>query len=103
MASSAIYQAQGVATIRSTLEFEPIDDIQGHPSCYTLIKLLSQLCKAAKHVDCEYSNYGMMWKVLRDEPYHIITGEKSLHPPDQPLYHPTSLMAPPHKMRTSKF
>jgi hypothetical protein len=78
--TSAIYRAQDVATIRSTLESEPIDDIQGRPSCYTLIKLLSQLCEAAKQVECEYSNYGMMWKVLRDEPYLIITGENVVAP-----------------------
>ena len=78
--TSAIYRAQDVATIRSTLESEPIDDIQGCPSCYTLIKLLSQLCEAAKQVECEYSNYGMMWKVLRDEPYLIITGENVVAP-----------------------
>jgi hypothetical protein len=58
--SSTIYKADNVATIRATLESENIDSIQGHPSCYTLINLLSQLCEAAKNVICEYSQYGMM-------------------------------------------
>ena len=78
--SSAIYKAEDIATIRARLEAKTIDSIQGHPTCYLLITLLSQLCEAAKNIHCEYSAYGMMWKCLREDPYHLIMGEQVVTP-----------------------
>ena len=84
-----IYTVQDVATIWATIKNEGIDRIQRWPSCYTLIKLLNQLCKGAKQVECEYSIFGMMWCCLLQQLYQALTGEhivELLQPPSLPPF-----------------
>ena len=81
---STVYKAQDVVTIRATIKNEGIDPIQGGPSCYTLIKLLNQLCEGAKQVECEYSVFSMMWCCLSQQLYQALTGENIVAPLQPP-------------------
>ena len=76
---STVYKAQDIATIRATKN-EGIDPIQGWPSCYTLIKLLNQMCEGAKQVECKNSVFGMMWCCLPQQLYQALTGENTVAP-----------------------
>ena len=73
--SSQVYKAQDVATIRATIDNEGIDPIQGRPDCMKLINFLNQVTEGAKQVECEYSNFGMMWICLLQDIYFQITNE----------------------------
>ncbi len=83
--SSQVYKAQDVATIRATIENEGIDPIQGRPDCMKLIHFLNQVTEGAKQVECEYSNYGMMWVCLPQDIYFQITNENITAPVVPPL------------------
>jgi hypothetical protein len=86
--SSQVYKAQDVATIRATIENEGIDPIQGRPNCMKLIHFLNQVTEGAKQVECEYSNFGMMWVCLPQDVYVQITNENITAPVVPPLVPP---------------
>ena len=86
--TSQVYKAQDVATIRATIENEGIDPIQGRPDCMKLIHFLNQATEGAKQVECEYSNFGMMWICLPQDIYFQITNENITAPIVPPLVPP---------------
>eukprot|EP00804_Cyclotella_cryptica_P019677 CCRYP_016445-RA/>CCRYP_016445-RA protein AED:0.62 eAED:0.37 QI:0/0/0/1/0/0/2/0/365 len=86
--SSQVYKAQDVATIRATIKNEGIDPIQVRPDCMKLIHFLNQVTEGAKQVECEYSNYGMMWVCLPQVIYFQITNENITAPVVPPLVPP---------------
>ena len=77
---STVYKAQDVATICATIKNEGIDPIQGRPICYTLIKLLNQLCEGVIQVECEHSIFCMMWCCLPRQLYQALIGENIVTP-----------------------
>jgi hypothetical protein len=55
-----------------------------------LINFLNQVAEGAKQVECEYSNYGMMWVCLPQDVYYQITNENvtaPIVPPMVPPFH----------------
>jgi hypothetical protein len=92
---STFYKAQDIATIRAAFKNKGIDPIQGCPSCYTLLKLLNQLCKGAKQVKCEYSIFGMMWCCLPQNLYQTLTREQVIAPIQPPSIPPFNDLATP--------
>ena len=83
--------------IRSTIKNEGINPIPGRPMCYTLVKLLNQLCEGAKQVECEYSMFRMMWCCLPQQLCVTVTGENvtsPLQPPAIPTFN--DLATPAH-------
>ena len=81
--ASSVYKAPDVKTIQEIIEQDGIDAIHGRPNCHTLISLLNQLCAGARQVECEYSNYGMMWVVLPQAIYQQLTN-KNITSPGEP-------------------
>ena len=73
--ASSVYKAPDVKTIQELIEQDGIDSIHGRPNCHSLIVLVNQLCAGARQVECEYSNYGMMWVVLLQAIYQQLTNE----------------------------
>jgi hypothetical protein len=86
--SATVYKAQDIATIRATIENEGIDPITGRPDCLKLIEFLNQVSEGAKQVECEYSNFGMMWVCLPQDIYLQITQEHVTAPINPPLVPP---------------
>ena len=92
---STMYKAQDLVTFRTKIKNEGIDPIQGQPSCYTLIKLLNQLCEGTKQVECKYSVFSIMWCCLPQQLNQALTGKNiiaSIQPPAIPFFND---LAPP--------
>ena len=89
--SSSVYKALDVSSIVEIIEAEGIENIIGRPDCHTLTKLLNQLANGARNIECDYSNFGMMWLVIPQNVYQILTGENvvaPMQPPTIPPYLP---------------
>ena len=89
--SSNVYKAQDVSSIVEIIEAEGIEPIPGRPDCHSLTKLLNQLANGSRNIECDYSNFGMMWLVIPQNVYQILTGENvvaPMQPPTIPPYLP---------------
>ena len=69
--------------IRARLERTDIAKVPGRPNAATLLRHLVTIAEAAQRLSCEYSNFGMMYRVLPANVYAQVTTE-NVTPPIQP-------------------
>lgn len=70
------YAPETVKNYEAAIEAEGVKQIPGHPNCETMIAFICDLTHAAKQVECDYSNFGMMFTVLPRQVYMRQSQEK---------------------------